>query len=282
MLLLLVVLAGAQVQGTDTTVAVRAGSRLSLDNFEGSVTITTWTRNSMRVQATHDDDTRVEIDVRGTTVGVRGRSRYGPPEVEYRLTVPADMNLEVNTHSGDVGIDGTKGEVQVQTVEGRITVSGGTGRVSLSSVEGEVQLTGASGRISISAVDGSVTVRGARGDLQVSSVDGAVLLEDIDATSVEATSVDGGIEFTGTFQESGRYRLSSHDGDVTVTVPSVDAACSVVTYDGDFESDFPVTITGTTRTRKRLDFTLGRGSARVELESFDGNIRLRKGTARRP
>lgn len=282
MLLLLAALAGALPQDTDTTVTVRAGSRLNLDNFEGAVTITTWTRNSMRVQATHDDDTRVDVDVRGTTVGVRGRSRYGPPEVEYRLTVPADMNLEVSTHSGDVGIEGTRGEVQVQTVEGRITVSGGTGRVALSSVEGEVQLTGASGRINISAVDGSVTVRGARGDLQISSVDGAVLLEDIEATSVEASTVDGGIEFTGTFQESGRYRLSSHDGDVTVTVPSVDAACTVSTYEGDFESDFPVTITGT-RSRKRLDFVLGKGSARVELESFDGTVRLRKSSSgRRP
>jgi DUF4097 and DUF4098 domain-containing protein YvlB len=281
MLLLLAALAGAVLQDTDTTVAVRAGSRLSLDNFDGSVTITTWARNSLRVQASHDDDTRVDIDVRGSTVGVRGRSRYGPPEVEYRLTVPADMSLEISTHSGDVSIQDTRGEVQVQTVEGRITVSGGTGRVSLSSVEGEVQLTGANGRINISAVDGSVKVRGARGDLQISAVDGAVLLDDIDAASVEASTVDGEIEFTGTFHDSGRYRLSSHDGDVTVTVPSIDAAVSVSTYEGDFESDFPVTITGT-RSRKRLDFTLGRGSARLELESFDGSVRLRKSSGRRP
>lgn len=281
MLFLLAVLAGAAFQDTDTTVAVRAGSRLNLDNFDGAVTITTWARNALRVQASHDGDTRVDIDVRGSTVGLRGRSRYGPPEVEYRLTVPADMNLEISTHSGDVSIQGTRGEVQVQTVEGRITVSGGTGRVSLSSVEGEVRLTGASGRINISAVDGSVTVRGAKGDLQVSAVDGAVLLDDIDAASVEASTVDGQIEFTGIFRDSGRYRLSSHDGDVTVTVPSIDAAVSVATYEGDFESDFPVTITGT-RSRKRLDFTLGRGSARLELESFDGSVRLRKSSGRRP
>jgi DUF4097 and DUF4098 domain-containing protein YvlB len=281
MLFLLAALAGAAFQDTDTTVAVRAGSRLNLDNFDGAVTVTTWNRSSMRVQATHDDDTRIEIEARGGSVDVRGRSRYGPPEVEYRLTVPADMSLEINTQSGDVGIEGTKGEVQVQTVEGRITVSGGTGRVSLSSVEGEVLLTGASGRISISAVDGSVTVRGASGDLQISAVDGAILLDDIDAQSVEASTVDGEISFSGIFQDSGRYRLSSHDGDVTVTVPAINAAVSVATYEGDFESDFPVTITGT-RTRKRLDFTLGRGSARLELESFDGSVRLRKSSGRRP
>lgn len=283
MLLLLAALAGAVLQDTDTTVAVRAGSRLSLDNFDGSVTITTWNRNSMRVQGTHDDDTRVDIDVSGTSVRVRGRSRYGPPEVEYHLTVPADMSLEVSTHSGDVDIDGTRGEVQVQTVEGAVKVNGGTGRISLSSVEGEVQLTGASGRINISAVDGAVIVRGAKGDVQVSAVDGAVTLEDIDATSVDANTVDGDIDFTGTFQTSGRYRLSSHDGNVTVTVPSIDAEVSVVTYEGDFDSDFPVTLSSS-HSRKRMDFTLGKGSARLELESFDGSVRLRKGSgsSRRP
>lgn len=281
MLLLFAALAGAVFQDTDTTVAVRAGSRLNLDNFDGSVTITTWNRSSMRVQGSHDDDTRVDIDVSGTSVRVRGRSRYGPPEVEYRLTVPADMSLEISTHSGDVDIDGTKGEVQVQTVEGKVNVNGGTGRVSLSSVEGEVTLTGASGRISISAVDGAVRVRDAKGDLQISAVDGAINLDGVDATSVDASTVDGDIDFSGSFQSSGRYRLSSHDGNVTVTVPAVDAEVSVVTYEGDFDSDFPVTITGKGN-RKRLDFTLGKGSARVELESFDGSVRLRKSSGRRP
>jgi DUF4097 and DUF4098 domain-containing protein YvlB len=281
MLLLLAALAGAVFQDTDTTVAVRAGARLNLDNFDGGVTITTWSRNAVRVQATHDDDTRVDVDARGGSVAVRGRSRYGPPEVEYRITVPADMGLEISAHSGDVQIDGSRGEIEVQTTEGRITVNGGSGRVSLSSVEGDVQLMGASGRISVSAVDGSVTIRGARGDLQINAVDGAILLEDIDAQSVEASTVDGGIEFSGPIRDGGRYRLSSHDGDVTVTAPSINAAVSVSTYEGEFVSDFPVTITGT-RSRKRLDFTLGSGSARLELESFDGTIALRKGSGRKP
>jgi DUF4097 and DUF4098 domain-containing protein YvlB len=281
MLLLLAVLAGTAFQDTDTTVQVRAGARLNVDNFDGGVTITTWNRSSMRVLATHDDDTRIEIDARGGSMDVRARSRYGPPDVEYRLTVPADMSLEINTQSGDVEISGSRGEIQVETVEGRITVDGGTGRVSLSSVEGEVQLSGASGRIDISAVDGSVSVRGARGDLRISAVDGAILLEDIDAVSVEASTVDGEIDFRGAIKEGGRYRLSSHDGDVSVTAPAIDAAVSVSTYEGEFESDFPVTITGR-RGSKRLDFTLGKGSARLELESFDGSVRLRKGSGPKP
>lgn len=282
MLLMLAALTAAALQGTDTTVSVRAGSRLNLDNFDGTVTVTTWSRSAVRVQATHDDDTRVDVDVRGNSVGVRGRSRGGPPEVDYRITVPADMALELSTHSGDISVDGARAELSLQTVEGRVTVSGGSGRVSISSVEGDVQLSRADGRITISAVDGAVTVRDTRGDLTISAVDGEVRLDNVDASSIEATTVDGAIDFVGTFQGTGRYRLSSHDGDVTVTVPSVDAEVSVSTYEGNFDSDFPVTVTGL-RSRQRLTFTLGKGSARLELESFDGNVRLRRtGSARRP
>jgi DUF4097 and DUF4098 domain-containing protein YvlB len=280
MLLLLAVLATASFQDTDTTVSVRAGSRLNLDNFDGAVSVTTWSRSAVRVQATHDDDTRVDVDVRGGSVDIRGRSRYGPPEVEYRLTVPADMLLEISTHSGDITVEGSRAEVALQTVEGKISVTGGADRVSISSVEGDVDLTGASGRINISAVDGGVTVRNTRGDLQINAVDGAVRLDNVDASNLEASTVDGAIDFTGTIQNTGRYRLSSHDGNVTVTVPSIDASISVSTYEGDFDSDWPVTISST-RSRQRLDFVLGKGSARVELESFDGNVRLLK-SGRRP
>ncbi|HXI21659.1 MAG TPA: DUF4097 family beta strand repeat-containing protein [Gemmatimonadales bacterium] len=275
MLLLLAALATLPMQGTDTTVPVPPRARLSLGNFQGTVTITSWNRSALRVEATHDDDTHIDINVGGGVVQVRGRSRYGPPEVDYRLTVPAEMSLEISSHSGDVKIQGSRGEVQVQTNEGAITVDGGRGRISLQSVEGDVSLADADGRINIGTVDGGVTVRGARGDLSVNAVDGAITLEDIDASSVDASSVDGAISFTGALHDHGRYRLSSHDGNVTVVTPAVNAAVTVSTFDGDFESDFPITLNGISD-RKRLNFTLGNGGARLELESFDGTVSLRK------
>lgn len=280
MLLLLTLLAAAPLQGTDTTVQVKAGSRLNLDNFDGAVTVTTWNRSAVRVQATHDDDNRVDVDVHLSRVDVRGRNRGGPPEIEYRLTVPVDMALEISTHSGDISVEGTRGAVELSTVEGKVGVTGGSGRIQISSVEGDVTVTKADGRIDISTVDGAVTVSDSRGDLRVSAVDGAISLDNVDAGNVDASTVDGAIDFTGSFTGSGKYSFSSHDGDVTITVPSIDAAVSVSTYEGEFDSDWPVTVRGST-SRRRFDFTLGQGSARLELESFDGNVRLRKSVGSR-
>jgi environmental stress-induced protein Ves len=271
----------APFQGTDTTVSVRAGSRLELSSTEGGITVQTWNRSAIRVEADHDDDTRVEIDQGGRTVNVRARARYGPAEVTWRLTVPADMALDLSSQSGDVRVTGTKGEVSVSTVEGDITVQGGAGFVSLESVEGDIELSSTSGRITVSTVDGEVTVRGASGDLKVSAVDGDVVLEDIESSNLETNTVDGDIRFSGSIRSGGRYRLSSHDGDVTVTAPVINAEVLVSTFSGDFESDYPVTLTGT-QGRGRMSFTLGTGGARLEVESFDGTVALRKGSGRRP
>lgn len=279
MLLLLAALVAAPMQDTDTSFSVRAGGRLNLDNFEGSVSITTWNRQSVRVQATHDDDTRVDVENRGSGVWLRGRSRYGPAEVDYQITVPADMSLEISAHEGDVTIEGTRGEVQVSSVEGTITVKGGRGRISLQSVEGNITVIGGDGRISLTTVDGAITMREVGGDIEANTVDGDITMDGINGTNVDARTVDGSITYNGTLKDGGHYQLSSHDGDVTLRVPTINATVSVSTFSGGFESDFPVTITGRTQ-RKRMDFTLGTGTARIELESFDGMVTLRKGSGR--
>lgn len=268
------------LQGTDTTFAVRPGTRLDLSSFEGDITISTWSRAAIRVEAEHDEDTRVDIDQGSGRVSLRGRSRYGPPEVTWRLTVPADVALELSAHSGTIRVEGIKAAVNARSVEGDITVRGGAGFVSLQSVEGELTVEDATARVSLNTVDGDASATRVQGDISVTTVDGAVRLEEIDADNVEVSSVDGDIDFAGPVRRGGRYKLTSHDGDVTVTAPSIDAAVSVSTFNGDFESDWPVTLVGTTSS-KQLSFTLGGGNARLELESFDGTVALRKAGGRR-
>ncbi len=281
MLLLTVLALATPLQASDTTIQVAPGSRLRLSSFEGAVSVQTWGRSAVRVKADHDDETRVEVDQSGRTVNVRARSRYGPPQVTWRLTVPADMTLDLSNHSGTVTVAGVRGEVSVSTVEGDISVQGGSGLVSLQSVDGRIELTGANGRITLSTVDGDIAVRGVRGSLKGSTVDGAFRLEGIEAGDVDLSTVDGNITFEGTIQSAGRYRMSSHDGDVYVVVPAISADVSVSTFSGEFESDFPVVLTGSQQNR-RMSFTLGNGGARLELESFSGTIRLKRAPGRKP
>lgn len=279
MLLLLAALVASQ--GTDTTIQVKSGSRLELSSIDGDITVQTWSRSAVRVEATHDEDTRIDVDQGDRTLSVSARSRYGPSEVTWRLTVPADMALDLSSQSGTVRVAGTRGEVSVSTVEGDITVEGGAGFIALQTVDGSVSLSGSNGRLKVSSVDGTIDIRRATGDIKASAVDGAITLTDIESSEVDASSVDGAITFAGAIRPGGHYELSSHDGDVTVVAAAINADVSVSTFSGGFESDFPVTISGTQH-RGQMHFTLGTGGARLEVESFDGKVTLRKGTGGKP
>jgi DUF4097 and DUF4098 domain-containing protein YvlB len=145
----------------------------------------------------------------------------------------------------------------------------------LSSVEGDIIVDGANGRVQINGVDGDISVSNVVGDVAVETIDGDLTLENIDAANVDASTVDGDILYRGTVKDGGRYRFTSHDGDVILAIPAgINATVSVATFDGDFESDFAVQLDKTEG--RRFRFVLGSGSATVELESFDGAIRLRR------
>jgi hypothetical protein len=199
-----------------------------------------------------------------------------PTSVDYDLTVPRDMALELGGVETEITVEGPVGDVEASSVEGGITIRGARGLVSANSVEGDVIIEGGVGAVRVSGVDGNIQVTGARGEVTVETVDGDVTLEDIDGTSADAGTVDGTITYRGAIHDGGRYRFTSHDGDVLLEVPAgINATVSVSTFEGSFEADpaFKVQITQA-RPGKRFSFVLGTGSARVELESFDGAIRL--------
>jgi hypothetical protein len=49
---------------------------------------------------------------------------------------------------------------------------------------------------------------------------------------------------------------------------------SVASFDADFEIDFEASLEPGEMESRRFSFVLGSGSARMELESFDGSIHL--------
>jgi len=60
---------------------------------------------------------------------------------------------------------------------------------------------------------------------------------------------------------------------VRVSVPEKgNVSVSVSTFNGEFSACFPVQLTG--KTKHRFSFTIGSGSARLELESFGGDIKI--------
>lgn len=270
-------------QHSDTTFAVHPGVRLELHDVGGDVKIQAWDKPSIRINATHGSRDFLDISVSAVAVGVRARSRRGSPAlVDYEIWVPAVTPIDVSGPQADIFVDGLKGDISAETVEGAIQVRGGNGYITLRSTEGAVKLEGAHGRVQVSSVEGQITLIDVAGQVTVETNDGDITLDGVDGDDIDANTVDGAIKFRGAIKDGGRYRFATHDGDLDITMPeAANATVSVATFEGNFEANFPVTVTQG-RKGKRFSFTVGNGSAKVELESFEGSIRLTKGTAPAP
>ena len=275
----LLLLSSMALQGQDTTLAVTRGDRLRVGVHEGSITVNAWDRNAVRIQAdADDDDNDVRVDIaRGSgMVSISARGRYGEPvEVSFTVTVPAWMPLSLNSVEGDIQVRGTTAAINAETVNGSVNVSGGTGNVSLSSVDGSVTLSRASGTISVTTVNDDVTIQQVSGIITASTVNGDITLTGVTSDAVSAESMNGDVQFGGPIRNGGRYQLNTHNGDVIVGVQQgANAVVSVNTFNGDFSTDIPVEVRTRQRTGGTFTFTLGDGSARLQLESFQGSIQL--------
>src|SRR2546425_6034703 len=274
MITILAAATAAALAQTDTRFAVVPGARLDVNNFRGSIAVSTWAKSAVRVQAEHSSRDRVQVSGSEAVVSVKSTGKYGPSQViDYVITVPTSMALALSGVYTDITVEGSQGEITAETVQGEVKVTGGSGFVSLRSVNGEVTLDKARGRITLNTVNEGITLRDASGDVAAETVNGDVRLERIESGNVEANTVNGAITYEGTIKESGRYRFATHDGDLDIAIPdNASVAVYVSTFGGAFEACFPATLTG--KADDRFSFTIGSGSARLELESFNGDIKL--------
>jgi DUF4097 and DUF4098 domain-containing protein YvlB len=234
----------------------------------------------VRVQARHAS--RVKVDVKTVATGLRisASGEHGPPgSVDYEINAPTWMPIKVDGQFNFTTIDGSQADVSIETNRGDIVVKGGNG-VTAKSVEGDITVEGAKGKITVSSINQGITISASSGEIYADTVNGAIALTRMESATVEANTINGNITYEGAAVNSGHYRLTSHNGTITVAVPeSSNATFAVRTYNGGFNSNLPVKSDRDARDvqrGRRVLFTLGNGSAEFELESFSGGIRLRK------
>jgi hypothetical protein len=89
-------------------------------------------------------------------------------------------------------------------------------------------------------------------------------------------------------KDKGLYRLTTHNGLIAMPIAErANITLSARTYNGGIRSSFALPAPASPdqsseRRNKRVNLTLGNGSAHVELESFSGTIALRRPGEARP
>lgn len=248
--------------GADTVLAVSPGFSLNVANYAGEVFVEAWDRNAVRIRTDHSDEDPVVVVPGRGVISIKASSKHEEDRTaDLRLEVPVWMNVNISGIHTDVIVSGTQGQIKVDTVHGDVIVRGGRRRIDLNTVNDDICLSDAAGVVRAETVNGDAYVWRTQSD------------------SVDVSTVNGDVVYEGSMNNDGVYRFTSHNGDLAVAVPrTANAAVAVSTFAGEFESNFPVTLSGT-HNPKRFQFCVGNCSARVDLQSFQGTIQLYRAAA---
>jgi DUF4097 and DUF4098 domain-containing protein YvlB len=278
--------ASRETPKTDETIPVQRGTRLEINNYAGEVVIRTWDKDQVHVVARHQARMKVGIRNAGGRIGISASAISGAEgSVDYELTVPAWMPIRSEGTYNFVTIEGAQAEVFANTVRGDVIVKGGTGAITAKTVDGEVQIDGARGKLTVSSDHQKIVITNVTGEVTADSINGAITMTGMEASSVDASTLNGTITYEGRIADNGHYSFETHNGDLLLGLPeTINATFTIRTYHGSLSTDLPLQGVGRNDLQRgrRVTTTLGTGSADVSLETFGGRIRLQKGSAPAP
>ena len=269
----------------DTVVPFDARGTVIVNCPDGDVVVTGGSANEVRVRARTGSGS-----IRFTSTGSRAILEPAAgrrcSDGRYEVTVPAGARVSASSWSGSVVLRGVRGDAEVHSQSADVDVRDAGARLDIETLSGDVTVQGVASDASINTVSGDVSLTGARGGVELESVSGDLTLRDIVARQVRTNTTSGDVSFAGQIQGDGRYEFNTHSGDIRLLLPpNVGAQLSISTYSGTIDSDFPITLRAGehgigANQAKRLNFTLGQGSARIVADTFSGEVTI-SSTARR-
>ncbi len=144
--------------------------------------------------------------------------------------------------------------------------------VRVKAVSSSIEINGFSGRYDLHTVSGKISGKSLQGEAKVSSVSGSIRLKECDFSSLNASTVSGGVA-AQTVLSDGPYTLKTVSGRVQLIVPA-DVNCRVHAsgVSGCFSTDLPVNQSRIGR--RSWDVKLGEGGPEVQMSTVSGGMQV--------
>ena len=250
----------------DDTFTVGASPTLVVDGYNGRIAVNPGPDNTIRVQATLRNPSRVDYQVSqdGDTVKVMARRR-GKASLFGFLGNSGGVNIVVTTpRKTDVDLNTGNGRIDLNGVEGSSTLHTSNGGIVMDSVKGDLDASTSNSRIELSQMEGSAVLRTSNGRIVLDNVKG----------DFNAETSNGSIAFKGEMIQGGNNQLRTSNGGVSVKLegtPSLTINAS--TSNGRVTSKLPV-LTDSAGDRHRLVGTIGDGEAELLVQSSNGSVTI--------
>ncbi len=253
--------AASQVQ-IAATKSASGNSTAEARNFAEDIEISTSrTGNSLHIEPTFPD-----------------RDNARQYAVDFLITLPPNVGLNLSTSNGRVVVATMKGDVDVNTsngpvdlreIEGKVHADTSNGAIVVKNVRGDLNLETSNGGIDVAASgdknirchtsNGNVKMTAARGNPRIRTSNGRVEIQVVELQnppSIDVRSSNGGVTVEVPSTTSGRLNMSTSNGHVTT----------------DFES---ASVRDLETSRRSLSATLNDGAGNIDIVSSNGSITFR-------
>lgn len=268
-------------EDVDRTIDASADGYVDVSNIAGSVKVTGWSQNTVRVTGTlgrNVEELIVERKGDKVIIKVKVPKRGGRGiDSDLYINVPQNSSIDVGTVSADIDVVDVSGEQGLHTVSGDVNTEHSGADISAESVSGDVEITGdhADGEVSASSVSGNVGLYRLSGDVEVESVSGDVAVEGGSFDRVSLETVTGELDFEGELRAGGKLTIDTVNGDVDAGFSgNISARFDIDTFNGEIRNCFGPKAEKTSKYGPgwELMFTEGSGDGRVIISTLNGDV----------
>ena len=268
-------------EDVDRTVDASADGHVDVSNISGSVKVTGWSRNSVKVTGTlgrNVEELIVERNGDKVLIKVKVPKRGGRGiDSDLRINVPQNSSIDIGTVSADIDVIDVTGEQGLHTVSGDVNTEHTGADIRAESVSGDVEVTGdhADGEVSASSVSGDIGLFRLAGDVEAESVSGDVAVEGGSFDRVSLETVTGEVDFEGELRDGGKLTIDSVNGDVDAEFSgNVSARFDIDTFNGKIRNCFGPKAEKASKYGPgwELQFTEGSGDGRVVISTLNGDV----------
>jgi hypothetical protein len=284
--------AGAQ-QAIDETRTLASDARVEVHNIKGSIRISAGNEDRLRLTGQLGKDAKLEIegddpDALKIEVEYPNSSGWGwgwggggsGGDTHLVLELPRGVRLEVSAVSAEVEISGISGSVlEAETVSGSLVLTeSAPGKLELSTVSGALRADTGAESIQLESVSGELRVVAPRArSLRAETVSGDLEVELAQpAQDIRIETVSGSARLLGGPAPGGSLRAETLSGRLRLELPaSTSARISAESFSGRIRSAVGEVEKAEFGPGSSLSGQIGDGSARIQLETFSGDLDLR-------
>jgi DUF4097 and DUF4098 domain-containing protein YvlB len=260
----LLALSAAAQDKKEFTYTVGPKAVVSITNNYGPITVKPSGSRQVLVEAvSHSDAVSLVNEQHGNRIELRSAStRSGTNQVDYTVLVPVDAFVSLRSSDGTLRAQGLRGDVILEAAAASVEVT------DISDAH-----------LHVRTLTGPITLTDIRNThLDIHSISGDVKMRNVTGPSVEVNSGSGQISYDGDPGRMGEYLLTSHSGDLNISIPA-NAWVNIKarSVQGQSDPDFPVANSFASGGTRNLLLKPGMVTgSRFELRSFRGKIHLKR------